>query len=103
MTAGVTPELGDTVSPAMVDLIENGVLPPPGSVTDSACVATLRSQKFPRNAITFVEAVRRAELFKLPTGSTRTPESETEYIVAESLVRTLLPVVFSGSCSSSSG
>src|ERR1700680_1753521 len=95
--AGVVPLEGDTVTLGSDVGIVKGVFPAPGSVRLSVWEAGARSQKLPRKNKSVAEAAKRGEAFRFPTGSTKTPESETEYRTLASLLSTLLPVVFSGS------
>src|SRR5260370_11244104 len=93
---GVVPLEGETVRPAIEELMLNGVVPPPGSVMVICCRVTLRLQKLPRNTTSSTDAFTRGALLILPTGTTRMPLSEIEYMVLLSLESTLLPARFSG-------
>src|SRR5579872_558695 len=96
ITAGVVPELGETLTAELEDLILNGTLAPPGSWRTKVWVARVRSQKFPLKTRSSTEADKRGDAFKLPTGRTSTPEAEEAYIVWRSLERTARPARCSG-------
>src|SRR5580704_935951 len=95
MVAGVTPDAGLTFKPEVLLEMEKGVWPPLGSKRVRLCVATLRSQKLPRNTRSCWVACTWGAWFNAPTGKTITPLSETPYSTDPSLDNTLLPAKFS--------
>ena len=58
-SAGVFPEVGDTVTPTWLTEIVKSVFPPPGSVMTSVAVMTLRLQKLVWTSRSSAEAARR--------------------------------------------
>src|SRR5574340_40386 len=99
MLAGVTPEDGETLTPASVEETVNSTFPPPGLRMVTSCAATRRSQYPPRNTRSSWLATTRFAEFREPTGSTVTPLSEIAYISEPSAFKRLLPARFSGNCS----
>src|ERR1035438_1377507 len=96
MVAGVTPVAGFTFKPVVLLEMEKAVFPPPGLTMVRVCVATLRSQKLPRNTRSDRVATTWGAWFNAPTGRTITPLSETPYMTDPSLDNTLVPPKFSG-------
>src|SRR5690349_2767431 len=64
MTAGVVPDLGETVTAEFEEVIVNGTLAPPGSLRTKVWVARARSQKFPRKIRSSTEAFKRGDAFR---------------------------------------
>src|SRR5665213_1894865 len=96
IVAGVVPELGETLTAELEDVMVNGTLAPPGSERTNVWVASVRSQKLPRKTRSSTEADKRGERFRLPTGRTSTPEAEEAYMVWRSLESTARPARCSG-------
>src|SRR5580698_5844201 len=76
--AGVTPEVGETETPAVLEVMLKGVLLPPGSAIVTCWVETPGLQKLPRNTRLCCCGTTLGRCARLPTGSTVTPLAEIE-------------------------